>query len=90
MPNAKLPKIAIPDLDLSDSLSPGEARLLRGNPTDDELAAVAATLAVLFADGVQVDRPRDAVVKLTPWQLSQRALRGGGGSGDPFGGRYKL
>lgn len=90
MPNVKRPNVAIPDLDLSDSLSPGEAQLLRGNPTDDELAAVAATLAVLFADGVQIDRPRDAVVKLTPWELSRRALRGGGGSGDPFGGRYKL
>ena len=81
------PRIQIPDLDLSDSLEPGEARLLNGNPSDEELAAVAATLAALFADGVAVDRPRDVVVRLSPWQLSQRGLRGG--SGDPFGSRYR-
>ena len=82
-------QVKIPDLDLSDSLEPGEARLLNGNPTEDELAAVAATLAALFADGVKVDRPRDSVVRLSPWQQSQRGLRGGGGTGDPFGGRYR-
>lgn len=90
MRNPQQPKVEIPDLDLSDSLSPGDARLVNGCPTDDELAAVSATLAVLFADGVKIDRPRDAVVKLSPWELSQRALQGGGGTGDPFGGRYRL
>lgn len=82
------PRVQIPDLDLSDSLEPGEARLLNGNPTDEELAAVVATLAALFADGVALDRPRDTVVRHSPWQLAQRTLRGGGGTGDPFGGRY--
>lgn len=85
----KQPKVSIPDLDLSDSLEPGEARIVCGNPTDEELAAVAATLGVLFASGVAADRPRDQVKRLSPWQQTQRPLRGGSTPNDPLFGRYR-
>ncbi|WP_282851814.1 acyl-CoA carboxylase subunit epsilon [Gulosibacter sediminis] len=74
---SKQPKVRIPDIDLTDSLTPGDARLLRGNPTEDELAAIAGTLGVMFAAGVSVDRPRDRPARLTPWERTQRATRGG-------------
>lgn len=83
------PRVSVPDLDLTDSLTPGDARLLAGSPTDDEFAAVTAVLAVLFEEGVSLDRPRDAVVHLSPWERSQRHLQGGGGVDDAWGGRYK-
>ncbi|RRJ86798.1 hypothetical protein EG850_07190 [Gulosibacter macacae] len=85
----KQPRVAVPDLDITDSLEPGDARLLAGKPTEDELAAVTAVLAVLFEAGVGLDRPRDEVVRLSPWERSQRHLQGGGGAGDPFGGRFR-
>ncbi|SJM48023.1 acyl-CoA carboxylase subunit epsilon [Gulosibacter sp. 10] len=85
----KQPRIAIPDLDLSDSLEPGEAALVRGNPSAEELAAVSATLAVLFAEGVAVDRPRDVPERLDPWERSQRFLQGGMSASDPLFGRFR-
>lgn len=83
------PSIRIPDMDGSDSLQPGTARLVRGNPTDEELAAIAGTLAVLFEAGVQVDRPRDRASDLTPWQRTQRALRGGPSADNLLLHRYR-
>lgn len=83
------PKVRIPDLDLTDSLEPGDARLVRGNPTDDELAAVAATLGVLFESGVRADRPRDRVTSLSPWQQAQRPIRGGSTTNELLFGRFR-
>ncbi|MFD2757913.1 acyl-CoA carboxylase subunit epsilon [Gulosibacter faecalis] len=77
MSNSRQPKVSIPDIRLTDSLTPGDARLLRGNPTAEELAAIAGTLAVMFDEGTQVDRPRDRRERLTPWQRTQRSTRGG-------------
>ncbi|MGO1544659.1 MAG: acyl-CoA carboxylase subunit epsilon [Gulosibacter sp.] len=86
---AKSPKVNIPDLDITDSLEPGNAALVRGNPTEEELGAVAATLAVLFEGGVAADRPRDIPERLSPWTRSQRYLQGGMRAGDPLFGRYR-
>ncbi|KAB1644755.1 acyl-CoA carboxylase subunit epsilon [Gulosibacter chungangensis] len=88
-PRGGQPRINIPDLDITDSLEPGDAALVRGNPTEEELGAVAATLAVLFEEGVSADRPRDMREKLSPWARSQRFLQGGMRSGDPLFGRYR-
>lgn len=83
------PKIRIPDLDLSDSLEPGDGHIVSGNPSTDEIAAIAATLGMLFNEGVAVDRPRDRVKRLSPWQTTQRPLRGGSSPNDPLFGRFR-
>lgn len=83
------PRVDIPDLDVTDSLEPGEAAIVRGNPTEEELGAVVATLAALFDGGVSADRPRDIPARLSPWARSQRYLQGGMHSGDPLFGRYR-
>lgn len=88
-PSGNQPKVNIPDLDVTDSLDPGHAALVRGNPTEEELGAVVATLAVLFEEGVSADRPRDIPESLSPWARSQRHLQGGMSYGDPLFGRYR-
>ncbi|MDJ1371331.1 acyl-CoA carboxylase subunit epsilon [Gulosibacter molinativorax] len=88
-PRTGQPRVSIPDLDVSDSLTPGDAALVRGNPTDEEIGAVAATLAALFEGGVSADRPRDRAPKLSPWARSQRYMQGGMMPGDPLFGRYR-
>lgn len=85
----KQPKVRIPDIDLTDNLTPGDARLLRGNPTEDELAAIAGTLGVMFAEGVAVDRPRDRQPRLTPWAQTQRSTRGGATAHQMLNERYR-
>lgn len=62
---------------------PDVARVVRGNPSDDELAAVVAVLASVFEAGSQADRPRDLALRRSGWERSQRTLRGA--TGDPFG-----
>lgn len=60
--------------------------VLRGNPSDEELAAVTAVLAAVFASGRVADRPRDMAPKRSAWRASQRAPRGQ--AGDPFATRF--
>lgn len=87
--HGKQPRVRIPDLDLTDSLEPGDARIVSGSPSDDEIAAIAATLGLLFEGGVAADKPRDRIARLSPWQQTQRPLRGGSAPNDPLFGRYR-
>ena len=70
-----------------DDFDPTVARVVRGNPTDEELAAVMAVIAAVFDAGSTADRPRDLARRRTGWQRTQRALRGDS-PGDQFGMRF--
>lgn len=73
---------------LADTIVPGQARLISGEPTPEEAAAMTAVMAMLFAEGAVVDRPRDSVPRLSPWQRTQRHLQGGTSAGDPIWGSF--
>lgn|GEM_PF-3562264 len=53
-----------------------DVAVMRGNPSDEELAAVSAVLAALVEASAHVDRPRDIVPTHTRWNRTQRPLRG--------------
>ncbi|KAB1648450.1 acyl-CoA carboxylase epsilon subunit [Pseudoclavibacter endophyticus] len=68
---------------LPDEFDPTVARVVAGNPTDEELGAVVAVLAAVFDAGRQADRPRDIPARRSGWERSRRAMRGAPGN-DPF------
>ena len=72
----------------TDEIDHGAPRILRGNPTAEEIAAVSAVLAALVEAGLTADRPRDVPRPASAWTRSQRFLQGGGSASDPFGGRF--
>lgn len=55
---------------------------VHGNPSDEELAAVAAVLDMLADELAAQDTPRDLPVEQSRWAKSQRAMRGV--NQDPF------
>lgn len=66
-----------------EDFDPTVARVVRGNPTDDELGGVVAVLAAVFDAGSHADRPRDLPPRRSGWARSQRNMRGRSAL-DPF------
>ncbi|CAG7844778.1 hypothetical protein USB125703_01025 [Pseudoclavibacter triregionum] len=62
--------------------TPSSGRVVSGNPSDEELAAIVAVLRGILDSGSTADRPRDLMRPASRWERSQRMLRGG--AGDPF------
>ncbi|MGG7463974.1 MULTISPECIES: acyl-CoA carboxylase subunit epsilon [unclassified Plantibacter] len=52
-----------------------DIRIVRGAPTDEEVAALTAVLTQAIADGAAEDDSSEDAPLQTPWQRSQRALR---------------
>lgn len=59
-----------------DDFDPASARVVRGNPSDEELAAVVAVIAAVFDAGSTADRPLDRPSHRSAWERSQRTMRG--------------
>lgn len=71
--------VYFPDADATeaDDRDPDILRVVGGNPTEEEIAAVAAVMAAVFDAGIHADRPRDLPRYRSKWELSQRVMRGG-------------
>lgn len=79
LPGAGPREIRIPD---PADRSSATGDVVRGDPSDEELAAVVAVLTAVFESGRAADRPRDIAERNAAWARTQRSMRNL--PGDPF------